>query len=246
MKNSLVSIIIVCLNAEKTIGKAIESVLSQTYQNIECIIIDGISKDKTIDIIDSYKTEKIHLISEKDKGIYDAMNKGINNSKGEWLYFLGADDELLPNAIQIFIQYSQNCDIIYGNYIINFSNNHEKFMKSIDYNVIPYKVFTNHQSVLMKREVFETFNGFDVTYKIVADFDLIQKAFLKGYVFKQINETIAKFSSGGISSSNFNTTIEWYNVCKNNKSIKYPIIALLYGISRDIKNRIVNFKSKRD
>jgi len=101
----LVSIITICRNSEKTISKTIESVKNQTYKNIEYIIIDGKSEDKTIDIVHSYKDIISKIISEKDNGIYDAFNKGLNLYKGDLIGFVNSDDVLLPNAIEILVDY---------------------------------------------------------------------------------------------------------------------------------------------
>mgnify|MGYP005647148369 FL=1 len=101
----LVSIITISLNSEKTIAKTIESVKNQTYKNIEYIIIDGKSEDRTIDIIHSYNDIISKIISEKDDGIYDAFNKGLNLYKGDLIGFVNSDDVLLPNAIEILVDY---------------------------------------------------------------------------------------------------------------------------------------------
>ena len=101
----LVSIITVCFNSEKTIANTIKSIKDQTYKNIEYIIIDGKSEDRTIDIIHSYNDIISKIISEKDDGIYDAFNKGLNLYKGDLIGFVNSDDVLLPNAIEILVDY---------------------------------------------------------------------------------------------------------------------------------------------
>ena len=101
----LVSIITVCYNSEKTISKTIESIINQTYKNIEFIIIDGKSDDKTLEIIDNYKNNISKIISEKDNGIYDAFNKGLNICNGDLIGFVNSDDILTPNALEILVKY---------------------------------------------------------------------------------------------------------------------------------------------
>ena len=113
----LVSIITVTFNAEADLEKCIKSVISQTYTNIEFIIIDGGSTDGTLDIIEKYKKNISYSISEKDKGIYDAWNKGVSVANGEWIAFLGSDDVYLENAIENYINHlntikHQHVDII--------------------------------------------------------------------------------------------------------------------------------------
>ena len=237
-----ISIIIVTYNAAKYIEDALNSILRQDYENFECLIIDGNSKDNTIDIIKNYckKSNKIRYISENDNGIYDAMNKGYNLSRGEWILYLGADDMLCDNILPLIDkEITDDVDIIYGNYYISQSNNKIKKMFSLDYKCITYKVFSNHQAVIMKRDVIKQLGGFNTKYKITADFDLIQRAYINKYTFKQIPLFISIFSTRGISSNNFSTSYEWWQICKINKSTKFHIIVLLYAILRDIKNRFI-------
>ena len=92
-----ISIIIPTFNAESTILKALESILQQTFKDFEILIIDGLSKDKTIEIVENLKDSRIKIHSDKDIGIYDAMNKGIHYAQGKWLYFIGSDDYLYNN-----------------------------------------------------------------------------------------------------------------------------------------------------
>ena len=94
----LVSVIIATYNAGKYLRRALDSVYSQSYTNVECIVVDGCWKDNTLDIVREYVCKNIVYISEQDLGIYDALNKGVLIAKGEWIYVLGADDELLPDG----------------------------------------------------------------------------------------------------------------------------------------------------
>ena len=120
-----VSIITVCYNSEKTIRDTIESVVSQNYSDIEYIIVDGKSQDKTLSIVESYGHSIAKIISEKDRGMYDAMNKAIAKTNGNWLYFLGADDEICKDSFQnIFSQDWKDANLIFGN--IKYQNNPKK------------------------------------------------------------------------------------------------------------------------
>lgn len=245
MRNTpLLSIIIPTFNSELMLEKALNSIEKQKYSNWECYIIDGLSNDNTIDIVKKYnkKDSRFKFLSEKDKGIYDAMNKGWKIASGQWILFLGSDDSLTsPNSLVEIAHYLDNkYDVVYGNYNIVDTNNKMKNIISLDYHCIFYKVFSNHQAVIMKRNVIEELGGFNTNYKITADFDLIQRAYLSHYNFKQTSVTISNFYLGGISSNNLNTYIEWWKVCKNNNSIKFPIIVLILGIIRFTKKRILN------
>ena len=105
IKKPLVSIITVSYNSEKTISKTIESVINQTYKNIEFIIIDGKSTDKTLEIIKLYKKNISKIICEKDDGIYYAFNKGLKLYSGDLIGFVNSDDVLMPNALEILVKY---------------------------------------------------------------------------------------------------------------------------------------------
>lgn len=120
-----ISIIIATYNADKYIQRAITSVLNQCLENYECIVVDGMSTDKTLSIIESYIQENSHirLISEKDNGIFDAYNKGWKAAKGEWIYYLGADDVLLSNGLNELLEEANGYDIIYGNHIDQLEKN---------------------------------------------------------------------------------------------------------------------------
>ena len=115
-----ITIITVCFNAYKTITRTIESVLNQTYTNIEYIIIDGDSKDNSQEIIENYKDKLSYYISEPDKGIYDGMNKGINQATGDFVLFLNTDDTLYDkHIIENFVKVvNDKADVYYGNNLI--------------------------------------------------------------------------------------------------------------------------------
>jgi glycosyltransferase involved in cell wall biosynthesis len=120
------SIIVPTYNSEATLKGCLESVLCQKFTDIEILIIDGMSNDKTLSIAKNYKNPIIRIYTETDEGIYDAMNKGIKQSQGKWLYFLGSDDELYDNEvltnIATLINNNDNPDIIYGNVMVTRDN----------------------------------------------------------------------------------------------------------------------------
>lgn len=118
MNNPLISVVTVSYNAVSTIEQTIISVLNQMYFNIEYIIIDGGSTDGTVDIIKRYDDKIAYWQSEPDRGIYDAMNKGILQAKGEWIYFIGASDLLLKNSFQTIFSEKIDAEVIYGDITI--------------------------------------------------------------------------------------------------------------------------------
>jgi glycosyltransferase involved in cell wall biosynthesis len=218
MNQIKVSIIIVSLNADKTIDNAIKSILNQTYKNIELVIFDAKSSDNTIDIIKKYAIldNRIWYVSEPDKGIYDAMNKGWKKAGGEWVLYLGADDELLPNAIEVLVKNKKiNADIVYGDVILKYPNGNLKLQKAKDADYLPLVNCCCHQSMIMKKTCLESLNGFNLEYKILADYDLLVRAYRKKNIFQQIDETISCFRIGGASHS-YKTFNEIIQIRKSN------------------------------
>lgn len=193
----LISIITVCYNSNETIEETIKSVINQTYNNIEYIIIDGDSLDNTLEIVGKYSSY-INLLSEPDKGIYDAMNKSLQIAKGDWLYFLGADDKLFNNEI-IEEMVSQFCDkktIYYGNALFKISK--------LNYVIKPNKwslCYRNisHQTLFYPREVYQKFE-YKLDYPIFADHIYNIKLFKQGYKFVHIEKTVVLYNDAGKSS----------------------------------------------
>ena len=129
----MVSIIIATYNSEKTLRRALDSVLNQSYQDWECIVVDGASKDNTIEIVKEYvsKDSRFRYMSEPDHGIYDAFNKGWKMAKGEWVMYLGSDDEYTMDGIKVLMENSDGADVVYGNVILKYSDFKQKKTKSI-------------------------------------------------------------------------------------------------------------------
>lgn len=192
-----VSIITVCLNAESTIEQSIKSVISQTYKNIEYIIIDGGSTDNTLNIINKYKNQIYYFISEKDNGIYDAMNKGLSKATGDFIYFLGADDNLTGDILTkiIPILKSNTQAIHYGQVELYpegklFGGKFNKW-KLIHKNI-------SHQSIFYPSDIIKK-NNYNNYYKITADWDLNLYLMSRNYKFKYNGLVIATFNTKGIS-----------------------------------------------
>ena len=208
-----ISIITVSYNAVATIEQTILSVINQTYENIEYIIIDGGSTDGTIDIIKKYEDKIAYWVSEKDKGIYDAMNKGINISKGDIIGIINADDffihnNVICNIIDAFK--NEKVDILHGN-IIYFDESKYKFRIKPCENIenIKKSMCINHPTCFVKKDIYEKFGYFNTKYEIAADYELMLRFFKKNLNFKYINEDMIYFRAGGISNKfSKNTLIE--------------------------------------
>lgn len=200
-----ISIITVSYNAVITIEQAILSVINQTYSNIEYIIIDGKSTDGTADIIKKYEKKISYWVSEPDEGIYDAMNKGIVKATGDYIYFLGADDELfksncIENIINI-INLQENVDVFYGN--IMMIDRRFGLQKCCGYEVSKKEILNGHmiphQGMFTSRQLMKKFL-FDIKYKIAADFDFMVRCMEKDVTMKYINQIIAYYDVNGSSS----------------------------------------------
>jgi glycosyltransferase involved in cell wall biosynthesis len=179
-----VSIITVCLNAAPCIETAIQSVKAQTYPSIEHLIIDGGSTDGTLDILTRYRAGFGYLLSEPDRGIYHAMNKGIKAATGDILFFLNADDcfvddETLTDVASVFSQ-QPALEVVYGNLIWEVQGNRvrRKQPPTVTREYLARRTIL-HQTVFARRRVFAATEGFSERYRIVSDYEWMLKVFLR-------------------------------------------------------------------
>ena len=239
-KNSpLISIITVSFNSVNTIEQTILSVLSQTYRNIEYIIIDGGSTDGTFDIIKKYSNDLKFFSSEKDNGIFDAMNKGINKSNGILIGILNSDDwyelDAVDNIVSQF-KIQPNYDVYHG--IQKNINVDGSIMSIVGFSslVLPLHMI-QHPTCFIKKDLY-LFQGFyDLKFKHGSDYDFILKSFFNGANFLFINSIISNFRLGG-NSSKIDAIIEDYSIKYNFKVIsklKYLILISYLRIKHMIK-----------
>ena len=229
-----ISIITATYNAETVLENMIQSIILQKTNEIEFIIIDGNSKDNTIKIIKNYNTYIDYFVSEPDKGIYDAWNKGIVAAKGEWLMFIGADDELLPDAINKYLDLLNSKDLSSYDYISaqnEFINDENRILKIVG-NGAKWKLMRRGNSAAHvaslhhKKNLFGSIGYYNLNYKICADYELLlrKKNSLKSYFFKT---KIAKMKVGGMSFTT-NAIKEIYEIRKLHKTISPLFNKLLY------------------
>lgn len=199
-----VSIITVCLNSEDTIERTIKSVINQSYKDIEYIIVDGKSTDKTLSIINRYKDKVSKIVSEHDNGIYDAMNKGIQLSTGEIIGILNSDDWYETDAIHAIVDLFENTEseIIHGDIRFIYPDGTSKDTQMDDINKLWYEMVVRHPATFVKREVYEQIGLFDCSYKIAADYEFILRCYSSGIRFFYTNKILSNFSLTGISSTN--------------------------------------------
>lgn len=225
MANINVSIITVCRNSEAVIAKTIESILNQTYNNIEYIIVDGLSEDNTMNIACAYKTlfEKrgytYRIISEVDEGIYDAMNKGISSATGEIVGLINSGDWYEPCAVERMMDtYQKNhFDLFYAD--LRIWRNGTSMIKHARLRHFLTTRDWNHPTTFIRREIYDKYryscNG------VYDDWDLIIRIRKAGYKIVILNEVLANFCFGGISNTKsvkavFSRTKERYSIYRKN------------------------------
>jgi glycosyltransferase involved in cell wall biosynthesis len=220
------SIIIPTYNSTPTLTRCLDSIINQKNKNFEVWFIDGVSTDGTLDIIKKYQSvyPYINYISESDKGIYDAMNKGIALARGEYLYFLGSDDTLYNEnifaVVSTEIKKSQ-AKILYGNVLMIGNNESGKYTELLHAGKFDLKrLFSHnicHQSIFYHHSVFKESGNFNTKYAIYADYDLNLRC-IANYEFLYLDKIIANFNLGGASTQ---ITDQEFEKDKDANIIKY-------------------------
>ncbi len=198
--------------------------INQSYKNIEYIIIDGKSSDKTLEIINKYSNSIAKIISEKDTGIADAMNKGIENAHGSLIGIINADDWFEIDAIEHIVNASfnhKNC-ILHGSLRVYDSEKSFYISKAPEHPNLKKGMEINHPTVFVPTQFYKKFGCFDTSYKIVFDWDLILRFYLEGVIFIPITNVLANFSIGGVSTTDSKKIIyEMHEIRKKNVLYKY-------------------------
>lgn len=206
-----ISVVTVCYNSGAFITSAIDSVLSQTYPNIEYIVIDGASKDATVSIAQSYGDKVTRFVSEPDKGIYDAMNKGLALASGDVIGILNSDDfypheNVIADVVKAF-HVNPNVEMVLGN--VDFVHPDEltrpvRFYSSFDF--APWKIrfgfMPAHPAAFIRRSAYEKVGNYKLGYKIGADFEWFVRALVVHRLpFVKTNKTLVRMREGGVSTS---------------------------------------------
>lgn len=201
-----ISIITVAYNNKFGLEETIKSVISQSFKNIEFIIIDGGSADGSKELLESYSSQITNWISEPDKGIYNAMNKGIAKATGDYLIFMNSGDRFSSEGIlEKIAPFFGNEDIVYGNAYYELENR-----KKYEYKIPPKITIGSllkepicHQSAFFKKELFTKFGMYDERNKIASDWTFMMDLFIHHNISqKYINEYISIFEKTGISNTN--------------------------------------------
>lgn len=201
----LISIITVVYNSEKYLEETIQSVIYQTYDNVEYIIIDGGSTDGTLDIIRKYENQIDYWVSEKDRGIYDAMNKGLQACSGDYVWFINAGDRIYKkDTIENMLDICYGADVFYGdNQLINEHGENVKVVRSpsaITWKSFLHGMVVSHQAIVVRKNLVSLYN---LQYKYVSDQDWVINALKKADKICNVHAPLSKYLLGGFSDQNF-------------------------------------------
>jgi glycosyltransferase involved in cell wall biosynthesis len=252
-----ITILTVCLNSELTILHTLNSVLMQSYKNIEHIIVDGGSTDKTLEFLKEYNLKNKIIIHQSRRGIYNAMNLGIKKSKGDYICILNADDIFNSNVtiekVVKKIFKNKDCSIFLGDVIFFNSENFIKInrnysVENFNKNLLKFGIMPPHPGSFIKKEVYLKYGMYEETYKIASDFEFFLRTLYKNNIyFKKLNLLITRMKTGGISGKDFFSyiisTLEIVKSFKKNK-LKYNILFIILRFPIKLL-QFINFDSKK-
>lgn len=205
--NPKISIITITYNSAKTVEETIKSVVSQDYPNLEYLIIDGGSKDNTLEIVERYRDKISLVISEPDKGISDAFNKGIKYATGEIIGIINSDDLLMPGALEkISESYEPGVGVYRGNLIIWNDEKNSRVVSTPGMNFSLYSFKSSpicHPSTFVTKETYEKYGGYKLEFKYIMDEDLLIRLYERNVRFKKVDSELAVFRIGGVTTNPF-------------------------------------------
>ncbi len=204
----LITVITVVFNGEKHLEDTILSIVNQSYDNVEYIIIDGGSTDGTIDIIKKYDGQIDYWVSEKDDGLYYAMNKGLFLAAGDWVNFMNCGDSFFEkNTIDKVFKYINRKGVIYGDVMFSFDGTNSVYVKAKELVHFWKGMQFVHQASFVSSDLMRKY-PFDISYKLIADYNSLYQIYLSNADFTYVNLPICKFLAGGLSDNNPNTILE--------------------------------------
>ncbi len=245
MKNPKISIITVSFNSESTIEETLKSITSQDYDNLEYLIIDGGSTDSTLSIVDKYKARIARVVSEKDKGISDAFNKGISLATGDIIGIINSDDIMQPGTLRrLSEEYEESIDIYRMNVLIWNPVTDQKFQEipSMSFPVTPLSIHVSHQGTFVSKSAYQRYGVFDVRLRYVMDRDFLTRCYQKGATFKYIDHDSSLYRMGGATGTRISQKkTDYIRLVRNNGGSAlraHLYYAYLYAF--DICKRILN------
>jgi glycosyltransferase involved in cell wall biosynthesis len=203
--NPLVSVITVVRNGAASIEKTMTAVLEQTYPNLEYIVVDGASNDGTVDLLRRYDNRIGYWISEPDKGLYDAMNKGIDlvNDPNSYVMFANSDDRLAAtDSVARLVEAGGGADFIYGRQLLTDGHTSAVLGSEVTLERLARRNIS-HAATLVRRHVFDTVGKFDLRYKLVADYDFFVRCFARPVSTRFVDQVVSEVSMFGLSETKF-------------------------------------------
>lgn len=233
------SIITVCYNASATIRETIASVLGQTYRELEYIVVDGKSSDGTVEILQSIVDERMKFVSEKDSGIYDAMNKGLKMATGDYLIFMGADDVFYDNGVltRVAAKVTDGNDVLYGDVMLK---KRQKLYNGAFSRWTWGHRNISHQCIFYPKKVYSKYQ-YNERFRSVADWDYNLRLLIDGIRFTYIGETISIFNDADGMSSSIKDH-EFLRVRRQMVCQAVGILPYCWGILQRAKRRLLNEK----
>ena len=221
-----ISVVTASYNSEATIGFTIESFLAQNHPDKEMLVIDSVSSDTTLKIVESFGSDAIRVFSEKDKGVYDAMNKGLRLFQGDAVGFLNSDDTFHdPDVLSDIAAAMQDCDIVYGD--LNMVTDHHSKTLARAWRGGTFKRYAfqlgwvpPHPTFYMRREVAEKVGDYDLSYVTTADYDYMLRALaLNHFRVRYIPRVLADFQMGGISTKGWRVMVRGNLECLRSRRV---------------------------
>jgi glycosyltransferase involved in cell wall biosynthesis len=221
MFNPRLSVITIVYNNVRDIERTIRSVVNQTYANIEYVIVDGLSNDGTLQVIEKYKDRVAKLISEKDEGIYDAMNKGLALATGDYVIFMNSGDEFYDSeTVAAVFASGDDADIYYGETEMiaddgsSLGQRRHKAPAKFTWRSFKYGMSISHQAIYIRRSITEPY---DRRYRLSSDIDWIIRAAKKAKKIVNVNRYVAKYLVGGMSKKKHRQSLlERFDIMKRN------------------------------
>lgn len=198
-----ISVVTISYNSEKTIENTIKSVIEQDYDNVEYIIIDGGSNDGTLDLIKKYEDNIAYWVSEPDKGISDAFNKGIKAATGDIIGIVNSDDQYLPGALRTIADaFEPDVDVYRGTILIHddIKGIEYTYEPSMKFGMFPIRVNVCHLPTFIAKKAYEKYGVYSTDFKLAMDLDLLRRMYRKGATFKKVDSVLGRFNVGGVST----------------------------------------------
>lgn len=198
-----ISIVTITFNSEKTLEETIKSVINQDYDNLEYLIIDGGSKDHTLDIVNKYRDKIAVVVSESDKGISDAFNKGIQRASGEIIGIINSDDILMSDALSTIAEnYDPTVDVYSGNVVFWNEDTGDEYssMPEIKFDKLKLQYGVAHPARFIRKSAYEKYGMYGINFRYNMDIDLLCRFYKNGAKFIHVNRNLAKFRMGGTTA----------------------------------------------